>query len=400
MEAIMNRWSILALLFVARTGLGVQFQTVGSVSDEISRTLGIDYAQVGTLIGLFLLPGLFLSLPIGFMGRQVSDRILVCCGLGALALGSALVTAADGFAAVAAGRLICGAGFVFATIFLSKMIADWFAGKEIATAMSVLVMSWPFGIAFAQVANGWIAEAFGWRAVFHVASLFCLASLALVLLLYRAPPAVSPSGSRPTRYPGWRELRLVTLAAMVWAAFNAAYVIYLAFAPLLLRHLGFGPIDSAFVVSLASWVLIASGPVCGQLADRSGRPDLVLYTSLLVAVAVLLLLPHGLPPASLCLALGLVGMAPAGLIMALSSDALRPENRAFGMGIFFSWYFLMTAPAPIIAGWLYDMSGDARWPIYLAALLFAAAAAFNAAFRWVQHREPTADRVLASKPMA
>jgi hypothetical protein len=47
----------------------------------------------------------------------------------------------------------------------------------------------------------------------------------------------------------------------------------------------------------------------------------------------------------------------------------------------------MTTPAPIVAGWLYDLSGDARWPIYFAAALFAAIAGANLMFRLAQRRQ-------------
>jgi len=65
------------------------------------------------------------------------------------------------------------APFVVTTIFFTKMVVDWFAGRELATAMAVLVMSWPFGIALGQVGHGWLAEMQGWRAPFVAASLYC-----------------------------------------------------------------------------------------------------------------------------------------------------------------------------------------------------------------------------------
>ena len=46
-----------------------------------------------------------------------------------------------------AGRLVTGVGGVILSVQLTKMLTDWFAGKEIATAMAILVNSWPAGIA-------------------------------------------------------------------------------------------------------------------------------------------------------------------------------------------------------------------------------------------------------------
>ena len=46
-----------------------------------------------------------------------------------------------------AGRLVAGAGGVLLNVQMTKMIADWFAGHEIATAMAIFVNSWPAGIA-------------------------------------------------------------------------------------------------------------------------------------------------------------------------------------------------------------------------------------------------------------
>jgi hypothetical protein len=52
-----NRWLALALIFVDRFALGFQFQSVGSVAPFLVRDFKIDFIQVGTLVGLYLLPG-------------------------------------------------------------------------------------------------------------------------------------------------------------------------------------------------------------------------------------------------------------------------------------------------------------------------------------------------------
>jgi predicted MFS family arabinose efflux permease len=381
-----RRWAILALLFATRVGLGFQFQTLGSVADPLAKSLGLSFAEIGTLIGLFLVPGLVLSIPLGFAGKYVSDRALVAAGLGALALGGGVAAAADGFGLLALGRLLCGMGFVVTTIFFTKMVADWFAGRELATAMAVLVMSWPFGIAMGQVGHGWLAAIYGWRMPFIAASLYCLAGAVLLLAAYRPPQATTsttmPASVRLTA----REWTLTLIAAIVWAAFNAAYIVYLSFAPRVLVAGGLGALEAASIVSLASWVMIFSGAACGQLADRTGRSDLILSVCLGGAMVSLALLSHVGWAILLSLLFGLIGMAPAGLIMALTGAAMAPHKRAFGMGIFFSAYFVVTAPAPAIAGWLYDKSGDPFLPILFAIALFVLTLLANFAFRIAQRK--------------
>ena len=381
-----TRWLILAMLFACRTGLGFQFQTLGSVSGSLVTQLGFSYAEIGTLIGFFMLPGLLLALPVGYAGRYLPDRALVAIGLLSLAAGGAIASIAQSFGLLALGRIACGVGFVFSTIYLTKMVADWFGGKELATAMGVLVMSWPFGIAMGQIGHVWLDAHFDWRAAFLAAAVYCALGAVAVFLLYRPPPHVKPAqAAGPIGLPR-SELVLTLLAAAVWGLFNAGYIAYLSFAPRVLMAGGYGATQAAAVISIASWVMIFSGALCGQLADRTGKRDLILYICTAVAVAVLLLLRQTSLAVALSLAFGLIGMAPAGVIMALTGEAMAPQRRAFGMGVFFSFYFVLMTAAPPIAGWLYDLSGDPYWPILFAAFLFAAGALANWAFRIAKGR--------------
>ena len=57
-----KRWLVLAVLAFARIAMGFQFQAVASVSPFLVEEFGIDYASIGTLIGLYLLPGVVLAI--------------------------------------------------------------------------------------------------------------------------------------------------------------------------------------------------------------------------------------------------------------------------------------------------------------------------------------------------
>jgi predicted MFS family arabinose efflux permease len=332
------------LLFVARIGLGFQFQTLGSVSSELIDELGLNYTEIGSLIGLFMVPGMFLAIPAGLAGRFVSDRFIVGLGLLTLGAGGGLASIAQSFEMLAGARLICGAGFVFSTIFFTKIVADLFAGKELATAMSVLVMSWPFGIAMGQITHGWLAVNYDWKLAFVIASIYCVISALLVIFICReiAGAVKQTGGFRFTL--NRNEIFLTVLASLVWSLFNAGYVVYLSFAPGVLVAGGYEMVSALGVISLASWLIIFSGIACGLIADRSGQTDLVLYICIAAAIFALLMLfitPLAIPSS---LMFGLLGMAPAGVIMALTTQAMKPENRAVGMGLLF--YNILSRPGP------------------------------------------------------
>jgi MFS family permease len=376
------RWRILALLFLARIGLGFQFQTVDSVGDNLVVAFGLDYAGIGVLIGLFMAPGLFLAIPAGYWGRFVSDRIMVVLGLGVLAFGGFVSSLAAESWTIGLGRIFAGAGFLFTTLYFTKMVADWFEGREIATAMSVLVMSWPFGIAMGQVGHAWLAGTYGWQLPFQVASAYCLLAALGVFLFYRAPhdlpSATSGSGAALTG----QEWRLIFCAAAAWGVFNAAYVTYLSFAPKVLENLGQTAVAAAGVISIGSWIMIVSGALCGQIVDRFGGRNVVLTVCMGGAIFSLLLL--SVPRAGLgaSLLFGLIGMAPAGVIMAMSGQAMRPQVRAFGMGIFFTVYYAIMLVTPPVAGAIRDATGNAEGPIWLAIMLFALAIPLAVAFQY------------------
>jgi hypothetical protein len=72
--------------------------------------------------------------------------------------------------------------------------------------------------------------------------------------------------------------------------------------------------------------------------------------------------------------------------MALPAQVLRPENRAIGMGLFYTWLYLGHAGLPPLAGWVQDATGLAAAPILAAAGLVAMLPLIHAAFLLLARR--------------
>ena len=378
-----NRWLILAVLFLARTAMGFQFQSVASVSPFLIDELAIDYTMLGTLIGLYNLPGIVLALPGGMLGKRFGDKQVVLAGLAMMALGGVLVGMADDYATAVVGRTLSGCGGVLLNILLTKMTMDWFARRELVLAMAILVNSWPFGIALALVSQSAAAVVLGWPVVFYGTAVLALVSFALIAVGYRPPPDLAAPVKTTERLfaPGRAEFAGVTLAAAAWTLFNVGLILIVSFGPTFLTARGLPLEEAAWMVSLGTWLGIGTIPLGGYLAQRWGCPNLVMSVSLIAAVAICTAMPWADSPLLLFVAFGVLAWAPAGPIMALVSETLRADNRALGMGLFFTWYYAGMGALPPLAGLARDLSGSPAAPVYFAGAMMLCALACVGLFR-------------------
>jgi MFS family permease len=371
------RWLMLSILFIVRLAMGYQFQSVASISAPLVADFGFSYVQVGTLIGFFLLPGVFMAMPSGAMTRAASDKTLLMIGAAVMAGGSAAMAMAETPMHLYGGRLLTGVGGTIFSLVLTKMVTEWFAGKEIITALSVMLVSWPIGIALGLLTQGPVASAFGWSAVLAVCTVVSLSALVLTAVAYRAPPVNSDArsgSSGPLRFglPA-REAVHTSVAGVSWASFNASIILLVSFGPDSLVARGWALEDSRFAASLMMWATMISLPLGGRLMERFGHVTVGIAVCLLIAAGATYFLFMGQAPAAMFVLFGLAAGVPGGALLALSSEAVSPANRGPGLGIFYTWYYLGMTLAPVGAGWLRDTVQHAGAPVLFAGGLLVAA---------------------------
>jgi predicted MFS family arabinose efflux permease len=381
-----NRWAVLALVAVARIAMGFQFQAVAVVGPFLVADLGLGYTELGMLIGLYLLPGAFLALPGGLLGARFGDRALVLGGLGLMTLGGAGLMASGTFGPAAASRLVAGAGGVLLNMQLAKIVTDWFAGRELATALGVMLATWPLGITLALATLGAVAAVTSWRVAIGATTVYAVIALALVLALYRDPggPGAAPGPRRWWAISG-QELGLTVVAGAAWATLNAGFIGFLAFGPRLLMERGASPAAAGLLVSWASFVSIGSVPLGGALLDRLPRRDAVVWAGLAGAGAASAAFVVGEPAWLWSVLVGLL-VAPAAGVIALPGEVLRPATRSTGFGVFYTLYYVGMGLAPALAGYVVDRAGGAAAALWLAAGLWLLTLPALWTFRGLQRR--------------
>jgi MFS family permease len=375
-----SRWSILALLFAVRSTMAFQFQSVAALAPLIQREFAVGLADIGLAIGLYLAPGIVLAMPGGAIGRRLGDKTVVAAGLGLMLCGGLVMAMSGAWQLQLAGRLVAGTGGVLLNVLMSKMVTDWFAGREIATAMAIFVNSWPFGIAMALIALPVIAAAHGLAGAFLAAAALIAAGLVALVVCYRTPGA-GPAATTASARPRGAALGAVIVAGLIWGLYNAAIGMVFGFGPSLLAERGWTLAAASSATSVVLWLVAASVPLGGLAADRSGRGELVLLAGCMAFAALLVLAARTEAVLPVFVALGLASGIAAGPILSLPVRVLLPDTRAVGMGIFFALFYLLVVLAPWLAGHAASAAGTAGVTFDLGAVMLVLCCAAVPAFR-------------------
>ena len=351
--------------------MGFQFQSVASLSSFMIADLGIGYTQLGLLIGFYLLPGTVIAYPSGLLGQRFGDKRVAILGMTLMVIGGLLTASSHNYAIFLVGRLIGGSGAVLLNVLLTKMATDWFVGRELATALALLVSSWPTGIGIALIVLPPVAAAASAVTALVLTAVAAAIVLMLIAAIYRVP-ATAHNAPPPKIQSGFgmslREFGLVSLAGVIWALFNVGYIILISFGPSLLIAQGISAKGAGIATSLASWTIIPTIALGGMLVDRLGHATVLMIASFAVLALSLMLMPSTSSFALIAF-MGAIGGLPCGAMLVLPAEVLSPESRSPGMGMFYTWYYVGMALLTPLAGFVRDLTGDPGAPLTFAGSL-------------------------------
>ncbi|MEM6849088.1 MAG: MFS transporter [Pseudomonadota bacterium] len=377
----MSRWTILAVLFGARITMAFQFQSIAALAEPMADAYALTLADIGLLIGIYVAPGVVVAIPGAAVAARFGERRIVTIGMAMMLAGSVLIATAPEWPTLVAGRVLAGIGGVILNVLMTKMLVDWFAGKEVATALAIFVNSWPVGIALALVTLPMVASFGGLGLVWWVVAALVATGLIAFAAIYRDPP------SEPHDAPAFSSQRLpyysLMMASLVWALYNAALSMVFSFGPVVLIDQGWGTKAAGGAISVFMVVFALANPLGGWLSDRTGRRDLIIAVSTLSFVPLMPLIP--LSPAwaaiPILVVVGALFALAAGPAMSLPALVLPPPIRTFGMGVYFAIYYVVMMAAPRIAGDLADRFGNAGVTMWLGAAFSVGTAISLALYR-------------------
>jgi predicted MFS family arabinose efflux permease len=355
------RWKILTVLFLSQLSFAVTVQSIPPVMSLVIAHFHLSHHEAGLLMGMFSLPGIFLSLPSGMLSDRWGVKPVGIVALILTAGGTLLVAVGQSFPVVLAGRMIAGMGAVTLVVIVPKAVAQWFAGGEMGMAMGLFNTAMPLGTIVMLNVGPVLARFGGWRTGIWATLIFTALATVIFITLYRNPATSrSPAPENPAGTRSGRKIGLpIWLVGAAWGFFNMSIMSLFTFAPDFLVGRGLNLGRAGFDTSLVMVGSMLFSPVIGYLTDRAGRKAAFIGIGGVGMAVLLLFLPAvGGNFGVLFLAVGVAAALIPAPIFSLVADVVDHDRLGLGYGILSTILNLGMFVGPQIVGWGRDITGS------------------------------------------
>ncbi len=374
-EAIIakSRALTLSLLFSINLLNFFDRQILASVTEPLRHEWSLTDTQLGWLITSFTLLYAVIGLPLGRLADTRRRNLLLTAGLTLWSLLTFLSGLARSFWQLFAARLGVGVGEAACAPASTSLIGDLYEPHERARAMSIFMLGLPAGVSLSYLVGGYVAQHYGWRAVFYLAGLPGLILAAVTLFLPEPARGRSePAGVGERRRPGDPSKLVMSIHTMRWITLSGLlhnFVMYAFtfFLPsFLVRYHGTSVQMAGLLSSLLVGAVGALGMLAGGWLGDAARKHWLHGRMTLAGTAVFVAAPAGfcalsMPPGSL--PAFIVFQSAAAFLMytyypmvyATIHDIVEPALRGRAMAIYFcAMYLLGASLGPVATGWLSD----------------------------------------------
>jgi MFS family permease len=325
---------------------------VPAVPRYVAGPLGAGNVAVGLVVGAFSVSAFLLRPWVGGLGDRWGRRPLMLVGASLFAASVLAYPLASSPAALAALRLLTGAGEAFFFVGAVTAVLDLAPAERRGEAMSIASLALYVGIGLGPLAGELAIERVGFAAAWVLAATAALTALVLALRVPDTRPrdaAGEPPGAAPRHrlvHPAGLLPGLLLLSSILGMAG------FLTFVPLYAMDIG---MDGSRVVLLVfAGIVVGIRSVGARIPDRLGTARATRMALALSAAGLALMgtwrAPAGLLAGAAVLAVGIALLTPA--VMALAVEGVPPGERASVIGTTSAFLDLAFGLGPAMLGFV------------------------------------------------
>jgi len=389
-EAVPTRWIAVAVVVASGVVAALQVGKGAIALPALRGEFGLGLEAAGWIMSVFALLGVVGGIPAGAAVTRFGDRRLLALGLAALALGSAVGSAAGSFPLLLGTRVLEGLGFLLVVVAAPALLQRIVAAGDRDLAFGIWSAFMPAGMAIALLLGASLA---GWRPFWLANAILAGAFVLLVLLAVRARDR-APGGQ------SWREIgrdavltatsRGPLLLAGAFALYSLLYFALASFLPvLLMERMGVAVAAAGALSAVAVGANVLGNLAAGLLLGRgTARWVLIATAAAVMTLSGIAVFALPLPPTLvflLCVLFsGVGGLLPATVLGAAALVAPKPGLGPMTLGLTMQGSNLGQVIGPVAVGGVVDAAGwpAAAVPVALAGgLALAVAALLRGVFR-------------------
>jgi cyanate permease len=389
-ERKMSPWIVFTLVLCLNIAAMFCIASMPPLFAEIRTEIELSGAQMGSLMGVFVLAALIFAPIGGILSDRIGSRWAIGIGMLLAAVAGGLRAIADTPFGLIAGMFAVGAGFNMAAPSIPKIFGIWFPPGRLAFVNGINMAGVGSGAAGATaMAASILSPLFGgWRGVMVAMGGFLFMAGILWIVVYRDPADERPTpGKRPRMFDGFKQVARIKDMRLLGGFFglmSLGFMPVVAFLPISLT--GRGIAHAGELAAIIAAVAVIFNIVGGRISDMIGqRKPIMIFGTITAGLCVLTYSSlSGIPLIIMLIITGAsVGsMAPIIFTIPIEMRSVRPEFAATAVGFMMmcqSWSGFL---GPIIAGKLIDSTES-----YLVGFIFMGSAIFLAALFAIPMKE-------------
>ena len=369
-----------AALFVARVVYAFNWYNIGAVLPLIGSSLRLSTAELGVVVGAFLVGVGIFQIPAGFASLRWGARSVSLAGLTVMSLAGIASAFANGELALAGTRFLAGVGAAFFFSPALGLIASYFPPGQRGPIIGWYNGGFSIGGAVGLFGGALLGASYGWAAALGFGGVALLVTTAAAAAVLPAEPART---ERRSVGELWADGRAILRSRSIWALsialtgfWGAIYTVAQFFVKYAHdTHPEWGVGYPAALVAAVVIVAFPGGPVGGWLAELGYDRRVVIAAFGALASLMVLMIPFT-PPLGLWAVFLVLGFVD-GVVFAVLYliPTYLPESGgsglALGVGVINSIQVLLGSGLSVAFAVVAGASGYTTAWIFAGAISFA-----------------------------
>ncbi len=335
---------------------------------SIKDALGMNYTQIGLMIGLTNILGGFLQMGYSIASRRLPRRLLLTASNLFLSIGCGVMSIATKFEMALTGNMVSGLGQAGIHPISSSIIGSKFEDKNVGSHLSLFYGLGYLGNIISPLLLSGIAATMGWRTSYYLLSALFLGSAILVYVGLRGEKAGERAIADESGHKLMDDIKAAIkvkgavpiLLAQAFISGGTGMGVMTTWVPVYLRDvkgLGLTVFNAGIVTSIATVGGVLGTIYLGRIGDKKGYLRTATYSLLITTICIILLTLYGSFSLVLVPHLFLLSMTTFSMSSILQAHLVRmstPELRDILLGLFFTFGFGVSSLWSTLLGAIID----------------------------------------------